>query len=143
MKFKSRSRGESVRIASTSGHICIIGDEFTEVPEHMESEAYANGCISEALYQSIKADMEADAKKAAAALALNGGGAPEGSDRSPVIIAKINEMMDSTEDGYFTKAGLPNLKVLETLCGFRVSKEEMEKAWDVVSISKSTDGKGE
>ena len=139
MRFINRTKGEVTRIASTSGHIVLVGDEFVEVPEHMEADAFSKGCISEALYKSIRADMEADLKKSSAMVALVGGGSPEDADRSPVIIAKINEMMDSAEDGYFTKAGLPNLKILETLCGFRVSKEEMEAAWASVVAAKSTD----
>jgi hypothetical protein len=135
MKFIARTKGEVIRLASTSGHIVLVGDEFTEVPKHMESEAFAKGCVSEELYNSIRADLEADAKKASAAISLNGGGTPDGADRSPIIIAKINEMMDSTEDGYFTEAGLPNLRVLGSLCGFRVSKEEMEEAWFAITNS--------
>ena len=140
MRFIARTKGEVIRIASTSGHIVLIGDEFTEVPEHMESEAFSKGCVSEALYNSIREDMKADAQKQAALVALTGGGSPEGADRSPVVIAKINEMMDSTDEGYFTKAGLPNLKILETLCGFRVSREEMEAAWAEVAAQADSSG---
>lgn len=50
MKFRSRSDSEVARLASTTGHIILVGQEFVEVPQHMESEAYANGCVSEELY---------------------------------------------------------------------------------------------
>jgi hypothetical protein len=139
MRFISRNKDEVVRIASTSGHIVLVGGEFTEVPEHMERDAYALGCVSEELYNSIKSDMEKDA--AAAKNSLLGGGNPPGSaDRSPVVIATIKTMLESSEDGYFTKAGLPNLKVLEKLCGFTVSKDDMETAWGVVSAETSLPG---
>jgi hypothetical protein len=130
MRFISRNKEAVVRIASTSGHIVLIGNEFVDVPEHMEAEAYANGCVSEELYKSIRADIEKDA---GAKQALVGGGTPAEADRSPVIEQVMNDMLASTDEGYFTKAGLPNLKVLEKLCGFTVSRDEMETCWGKVS----------
>jgi hypothetical protein len=136
MRFIARKKGEVVRIASTSGHIVLIGNEFTEVPEHMEKDAYANGCVSEELYNSIRTDME---KESAATKSLAGGSAHPG-DQAPVVIEKIKVMLNSTEEGYFTKAGLPNLKVLEKLCGFTVSRELMEASWEIVSAETSPEG---
>ena len=139
MKFRSRSDSEVARLASTTGHIILVGQEFVEVPQHMESEAYANGCVSEELYNSIKADMA----KGALATGEGGDAKPAGgiklpsdtgqSDRPAVIRQAIQGMLDGGEDGAFTAAGLPNLKVLSGKCGFQVSKDEMESVWKVVS----------
>jgi hypothetical protein len=136
MRFISRNK-EIVRLASTSGHIILVGAEFVDVPEHMEREAYASGCVSEELYNSIKADM---AKDAEAKSNLAGGGQKDKIDPSPVVIETIRTMLNSTEEGYFTKAGLPNLKILEKLCGFTVSREDMESAWSVVSAETTPGG---
>jgi len=125
-KFRSRQIGESVRIASTSGHICIIGDEFTEVPSHMVSDAYAAGAISEDMYLSIRADIEKE-QKAAALI-----------DRPAVVDAKLQEMLDSDDKGYFTTQGIPNRKILNKLCAFTVSNEEFELAWNKVVTERDT-----
>ena len=136
MKFRSRSDSEVARLASTTGHIILVGQEFVEVPQHMESEAYANGCVSEELYNSIKADI--------AKGALTGGATPAGitlpagagqDDRLTVIRQAIQGMLDGGEEGAFTAAGLPNLKVLSGKCGFQVAKDEMEAAWGEISAA--------
>ena len=129
MKFRSRRDNEVIRIASTSGHICLVGSEFVEVPDHMESDAYAAGCVSEALYNSIKADMEKDA---AAKAALVGGALTEDQKHEAIKVA-IGAMLDSKDESSFTKEGLPNMKALVKQTGFTVSKEEMEKAWSEIA----------
>ena len=140
MRFRSRSNNEATRLASTSGHIILVGQEFVEVPQHMEADAYSNGCVSEEIYNSIKADMA----KGALATGEGGDAKPAGGvklpsgdvtqeDRSAVIRQAIQGMLDGGEEGAFTAAGLPNLKVLSGKCGFQVAKDEMEAAWKVVS----------
>lgn len=131
MKFRSRSDEQVIRLASTSGHIVLVGKEFVEVPEHMESQAYAEGCVSEALYNSIRADMEKDA---AAQAALVGGGLTE-ELKHEAIKAAIVAMLDGKDEGSFTTAGLPNMKALAKQCGFQVTKDEMEAAWAEVSAA--------
>ena len=120
MKFRSRTTSETVRIASTSGHIVLVGNDFVEVPDHMVADAYAAGCISEDMYLSIKDELqkqaEADAKI----------------DRPAVVDEKMQQMLDSEDKSYFTKEGLPNKKVLNTLCGFTVSNDEFEKVWQKI-----------
>ena len=128
MKFRSRRDGEVIRIASTSGHICLIGSEFVEVPDHMEPDAYAAGCVSEALYNSIKSDMEKDA---AAKAALTGGALTPAQKHEAIKLA-IQSMLDGNEDGNFTTAGLPNMKVLVKQTGFPLTKDEMEAAWNEI-----------
>ena len=149
MRFRSRSNSEVARLASTSGHIILVGQEFVEVPQHMEAEAYANGCVSEEIYNSIKADMAKGAEQAAMEMlaGATGGGAqqvsgiklPSGDivreDRPAVVRQAIQAMLDGGEEGAFTAAGLPNLKVLSGKCGFQVSKDEMEVAWGEISTA--------
>ena len=132
MKFRSRSDEQVIRLASTSGHIVLVGKEFVEVPEHMESQAYAEGCVSEALYNSIKADMEKDAAAKAALV----GGAMTPEQKHAAIKVAIGAMLDGEDEGSFTAAGLPNMKVLAKTTGFAVTKEEMEAAWTEVSAEK-------
>ena len=149
MRFRSRSNNEVARLASTSGHIILVGEEFVEVPQHMEADAYANGCVSEEIYNSIKADMAKSAEQAATEMLAGaiGSGAqqvsaiklPSGEiiheDRSAVVRRAIQGMLDGGEEGAFTAAGLPNLKVLSGKCGFQVAKDEMEAAWGEISAA--------
>lgn len=128
MKFRSRSDEQVIRLASTSGHIVLVGKEFVEVPEHMESKAYAEGCVSEALYNSIRADMEKDAAAQAALV----GGALTAEQKHEAIKAAIVAMLDGKDEGSFTTAGLPNMKVLAKQCGFQLTKDEMEAAWNEI-----------
>ena len=142
MRFRSRSDNDVARLTSTSGHIVLVGQEFVEVPQHMEAEAYSNGCVSEEIYNSIKADMA----KGALATGEGGDAKPAGGiklpsgdvtqeDRSAVIRQAIQGMLDGGEEGAFTAAGLPNLKVLSGKCGFQVAKDEMEAAWGEISAA--------
>ena len=142
MKFRSRSDNQVVRLASTTGHICLVGREFVEIPEHMEAEAYANGCVSEELYNAIKADLAAGNLVAGGGVRLPGNGGPQ-AERTSVIKQQIEAMLDSGEDGAFTAAGLPNLKVLSGKCGFQVGKDEMETVWGAIAAGKEQDGEGD
>lgn len=45
-KFRSAS-GSEVRVAMLSGHVTIIGSEWTPLSEIFWKDAYANGCVSE------------------------------------------------------------------------------------------------
>ena len=45
----------------------------------------------------------------------------------------IEAMLDGKEEGSFTTAGLPNMKVLVKQTGFPVSKEEMEAVWATIA----------
>ncbi len=45
--FRTLPGKDPVRLASTDGHIIIIGAEAREVPENLVAEARAAGCISD------------------------------------------------------------------------------------------------
>jgi hypothetical protein len=58
-RFKSL-RGD-VRLASIQGgHVVIVGQEFAEVPDCLVSEAMANRCIPESMYNELKAQVAAE-----------------------------------------------------------------------------------
>jgi len=44
-RFKSRD-GLTKRLIY-GGEVCLVGNEFREIPQHFESAAYAGGCISD------------------------------------------------------------------------------------------------
>lgn len=138
MKFRSRSKDEVTRLASTTGHVCLIGQEWAEVPEHMEGDAYSKGCISEEMFETIKDTL---AKEAAE------GGKGETADldldketkegaRNATIKTAIDKMIDDPKPSDFTARGLPNLAVLSERCKFPVPKVVMEPIWEYIQAER-------
>ena len=129
-KYRCPLKGEPVRLTSTSGHICIVDHEFSEVPPHMEPDAAAAGCISEEVYNELR-DQIANELKASELLKMNAGLTPE--QRMEKIKASMNEMLNSSNTTYFTAKGLPNKKELNSRCGFTVEDAEFIAAWEKVA----------
>ena len=111
----------TARIASTSGHIMIIGQDYVEVPEHMESDAMAAGCISEEMFEQIKSGVSPEP-------------APlTDSDRMDKIVESIKVMYQEDTPDNFTRQGLPDKRTLAGKCGFKPTTEEFDAAWEVIS----------
>lgn len=110
MKF--RTRKGKVRLATTSGHVTWLNEEWKELPELFHIEAWSSGCISE--------DMAA---------VLQGGGPSFEESRRENIIEAIREMEKADDPSLFTDTGLPNLKKLREYAGFEVTSEERDDAW--------------
>lgn len=113
MKFKSPSN-KPVYIALLSGHSAYVGNEWRELPLLMHREALAAGCITDNMDEASIAAKVESAK-------------PE-KDRHQILVATIKSMMDEGKPGYFTAADLPNMKTLNKLAGWIVSKEDMMQA---------------
>lgn len=125
MKFMSMS-GKPERIASTSGHVIMVPpDSFVELLPHMEAEARAVGCISEDIYQKITAGNQAPPPNQAPP------------DRNTIILDKLREMVASNDASFFTKAGFPNKRILDNLCRFATTPEEIKAGWDVVTAEQA------
>lgn len=116
MLFKKIGSPEA-RVASTSGHVIVIGKEFVDIPEHLIPDAYGQGCISEEVYNSIKRES----------VSLVGGLSVE---------EAIINMVNAPETGDFTGTGLPDLRRLKSLCNRSVTRDEMMVAWDKISAEK-------
>lgn len=112
MRFKKIDPPEA-RVASTSGHVIMIGKEFVDIPEHLIPEAYGQGCISEEVYNSIKSES----------VGLS-------------VEDAIANMINTPETGDFTSTGLPDLRRLRSLCNRSVTRDEMMVAWDKISAEK-------
>ena len=123
-KFKTRS-GE-VRLASTSGHVVTVSEEFVPVPDELVSQALANRCIPKDLYDQALAD----AKKEAAG--GDGDNANMGGDDVNMIstaLARISEELEAgkteTEKGVAleTSTGLPTVEAVEEYSGINVTRK--------------------
>jgi len=106
-------------LASTSGHVIIVGPEFIEVPVHLEPEAHAQGCLSEEMYEAVQGEVTVGL----------------------TVEDAIRNMISIPEQNDFTTQGLPDLRRLKNLCNRPVTKEEMMVAWDVVSAEKDAEEK--
>lgn len=135
-KYRCSISGGPVRITSTSGHIVLVGEDFVEVPEHMEPDALANGCISEDGYERLREEIKKELLKGNTP--PPGPEALTGEQRMEKIISSMNEMLNSSNTNYFTAAGLPNKKELHSRCGFTTTEEEFTAAWAEVSKTKET-----
>jgi hypothetical protein len=122
MKF--RSPGDTpVYISLLSGHTALIGSEFRDLPPLLHRKALEAGCLTDNMdEETINARIES---------------ARPSEDNQEILIARINEMMTAPDEGYFTGAGMPNLKVLSRLAGWSVSREEMMQAVQAIGADET------
>lgn len=120
MKFVPPTE-QPMHIALTSGHTHVIefnGGEGTETPALFVREAIARG--AEPVGVEKAAPLEG-----------------KSFDRSQAIKDAINKMLDDPADeDYFTAAGLPDLRKLNTLVGFKVDRDEANKLFEEVTANK-------
>lgn len=118
-EFKTRS-GE-VRLASTSGHVVTVGEEFVPVPDELVSQALANRCIPKELYDQALAD----AKKEAATVVVD----PAEAEAIRTALARISDELEAgkkeTEKGVAleTSTGLPTVEAVEEYSGLNVTRK--------------------
>lgn len=118
--MRYRSPDDKVyRIASLSGHVVLVGQEFVDILPHMEADARAIGCISEEIWKKIAAGEKPPPPPPAE---------PD-KEQLALVIEQIRKMLDSDDESYFTSRGMPNRKVLDSLCGFSVDKDMFAAAW--------------
>jgi len=119
-RFKSRSG--TVRLASTSGKVVFVGEEFTKVPNELVAEAYAKQLVPESLL----------VEGAASASAFSDIGRRE---QVGAVIKTIFEMIDEgvekTPDGQdLAYRGKPRVDAVSELAGFKVTGKEIDEALD-------------
>lgn len=113
MKFRS-PMAEPIRVALLSGHTAIIGSEWRELDPIFHREALAKGA------QCDKTEIENPDVPVRASKE----GADKVIDEATEIRKALIAMLSRDEKGDFVAStGLPNLKTVEKLAGFRVEKE--------------------
>lgn len=114
MKFRSPT-GNLIRVALTSGHVTIIGEEWRELDPMFHREALAQGA------QVDKTEIR---NAPAPPIAASESGAAKVQDTETEIHKAIVTMLERDDDGDFVKgSGNPNLKAVEKLVGFRVERD--------------------
>lgn len=131
MKFRSPTE-EPIRVASTTGHVLIIGPELREVPPQFVRAAVAEGAVPEGVPVEL---MQATDKQ------------PAASSKSDVIRKALIAMSQAAKDGSgapdeFTANGLPSVPALSKRVGFKVSREDAYEAWEGLQ-AEGDDGAGD
>lgn len=114
MRFRSPTDAH-IRVALTSGHVAIIGEEWQELDPMFHREALAQGA---------QVDKTQISNAVAPPIAASDGGAAKVHDTETEIHKAIVTMLERDDDGDFVKgSGNPNLKAVEKLVGFRVERD--------------------
>lgn len=119
-KFKAPNGRPDIRIAMTSGHTCMIGQEFVELVPLFWPEAYAAGALSE--------DMTEDRSVKQALI-----------EKAKEMQAEEDEFFEFLKDqlltiynkptGNIDKNGNPLYRKVISLVKKTVKKDIIEKAW--------------
>jgi len=152
--FKTRNGQKPVRLASTSGHVVIVGSEWQEVLDPMVPDALKHGLLSKELYDAALAEVrdgmplgdkppatpapvppeappadtaEEDAAKAAVA-----------AERHKTVLLAVKSVLDLKEQGETLTPGgktlvsvlngVPKVDAVSEFAGFKVSGAEIEEA---------------
>ena len=114
LKFKSRTE-TPVRVALTSGHVALIGPEWVELAPMFHAGALAQGCITNEM-QTLPEVYEPEA------------GTPE-AGQADIIRMTLEKMLDSSDKGYFTAAGQPDIRTVRRLSGMHASRDVILSVW--------------
>lgn len=131
MKFRSPGN-EPMHISLTSGHTLVIPPEGVEVPDMFRREAIARGAEP----------LASDGSVVAAASKNDDGatGKSTADNRKDLIKEALRTMLNGSNEEDFTAAGTPNLKRLQAVAGFQVSRADADAAWAEVQAEAAQDG---
>ena len=123
-KFRSKT-GRDIRLASTSGHVVIVGEDFKEVPPMLEQKAMAAGLVPKSLYDEVKSDLRKE---------ISGDVASDAKKRK--ILEALQRIAAETEQGKEETAGgkklihndKPVLAAVSEYAGFTVKTADIEDA---------------
>jgi len=131
MKFRSPG-DEPLHISLTSGHTLVIPAEGVEVPDMFRREAIARGAEPMASDGSVVAAVPKNDDGAAAKSTAD--------NRKDLIKEALRTMLNGSNEEDFTAAGTPNLKRLQAVAGFQVSRADADAAWAEVQAEAAQDG---
>lgn len=131
--FKSKS-GEKIRIASTSGHVVIVGKEFRPLPEYLQKQALAEGCIPKSLYDELREEVKAELS-GVISNPTNQGQPPQ-EDRNSAILKALEQIhkeeasgkTETPEGNKLTHQGKPVMAAVSEYAGFKVKTADVDEA---------------
>ena len=125
MRFRAPNEGQEVRVATTSGHIALVGREWRELPQVLHAHAIAAGC------EVDKTVMVATPVTPAA----SGAAVDQRTDIQKIQDA-IRDLQKKGDKEDFTNDGVPKIYSVSNAAGFRVDKEDLLKAWAELQAEK-------
>jgi len=143
--FKARKGQKPVRIASTTGHVVIVGEDWQDVPDCLVSEAIKNGLLSKDLYDQAMAEVKGELMSAKteepvvmAPVADEPAADEVDHEKNAKILQAIMDVLDMQKNGEKTtkggknliagNTGKPTVGAVSELAGFKVSAEELDEA---------------
>ena len=118
-----RSNGKEIRVASTSGQVAVIGNEFRALPESLWGLAYAAGAISDDMTAAPTTEEYIEEKKREA---------EEKEARERAEIKKILAgLYEDPRDILNSQGKLIHRKVIQRI-GIPVKKDIIDAIWEEV-----------
>jgi len=126
-------------IAIVAIHQLKVGGNYVQPGTSLQIEAVEAKRLAELGAATIK-------ERAAAQVAVTGGKTPTGNDEDPDIIDEIVQaigMLDPESEDDWTKAGLPDVRALETSIGKEITAAQRDEAWALFEATENGEGEGE
>lgn len=134
MKFRCPNN-IPIRVASTTGHIAIVGPEFRELPAALHADALAKGCIcDQQIVQAVDPTADPYSNVAGANAVITGG------ERALIKQALKSMLIDRIEnphvpsedqptDSRFTPDNLPQVDYVSQIAGISANKVDVLDVW--------------
>lgn len=125
MRFKAPKAGVELRVTTLEGHICMLGDDWTELPEVLHEAAIkAGAAVDQTIVQATPLEPQAS---------------PDAIDqRTDIqkIVDAIRELQKKNDPEDFTSDGVPKIYPVSSIVGVRVDKADLLIAWAQVQAEK-------
>lgn len=119
MKFRHST---GVTLSLLSGHCAQVGAEWRELPDLFYQEALVRGCEVDKTVIEARNEIDPGASSDAG----------KTFDEAKLIREALELMKERGEAGDFTGSGNPNLNVLQSLVGFKATKDMVYPIWHEV-----------
>ena len=153
--FKTRKDQAPVRLASTSGHVVIVGSDWQEVLGPMIPKALRSGLLSKELYEAAMAEVKANLPPPAPVVIPAAPPAPPAPpaappapepdpdpaqhlERTKVVLTAVKAVLDLKATGASVTPGgkalvsvlngVPKVDAVSELAGVKVTAAEIEEA---------------
>lgn len=127
--FKAPNGQEDIRVALTSGHACVLGQEFMPLPPIYWAEAYAAGAVSDDMTEEVSV------KKALAEQAKEKKKIDE--EFYQELKTKLTEVYNKPT-GLIDREGFPLYRKVTSIMKKAVKKDLITKAWEEIKTENET-----
>jgi len=139
---------EPVRLASTAGHVVIVGETPREIPDIFIQEAKGKGCYTEEEVAAITSRLRGESSKSIQSgvdgqdqshVSGETGERQSNNDSEPderfaAIKNATIELLNTGIPEFFTTGNKPKVEELAKVLGFEVTAQERDAAFEAVTI---------